>query len=408
MHVCIYIYTNIYIHTLQAMLEALLAQNVHPHLCVQLTIGIEEAVARVYGNKEYPEFPKPHRLPFYPYLDPHQQRREMRALRALNVDAPNPNPRDSETGKPILPAPTNEEMIETANSAEAAIKDKLSARLTASVAAMDAMKAKFEHHCVPVTIVNAKASWEKKELAVDRATARFLKHGASALASPVAVSPEKANELLALRLRRWSKFGSTCPVMLGRYKRAVTPAAKVALPDAFPVVYGPHIYLCKTHAARQEMLADPVPLSRQRPPQPAALHRIVVLGAPKSGRSSLAASVAKDMGVALIDACSAVRDVLSGISHLSATVKRNLRTGQPLDPMLVAECVCAVALRYPGWVLDGFPATREQAELLAARNLGMTRVLVLEASDYSTTARASAQLAAKHASGIYMYIHIYV
>jgi len=134
----------------------------------------------------------------------------------------------------------------------------------------------------------------------------------------------------------------------------------------------------------------------------------IVLGPPKSGRSSLAASVAKDMGVALIDACSAVRDVLSGISHLSATVKRNLRTGQPLDPMLVAECVCAVALRYPGWVLDGFPATREQAELLAARNLGMTRVLVLEASDYSTTARASAQLAAKHASGIYMYIHIYV
>mmetsp|Transcript_8089 Transcript_8089/g.12835 ORF Transcript_8089/g.12835 Transcript_8089/m.12835 type:complete len:465 (+) Transcript_8089:12-1406(+) len=46
---------------------------------------------------------------------------------------------------------------------------------------------------------------------------------------------------------------------------------------------------------------------------------------------------------------------------------------------------------------------REQAELLAARNLGMTRVLVLEASDYSTTARASAQLAAKHASGAYLF-----
>ena len=65
-----------------------------------------------------------------------------------------------------------------------------------------------------------------------------------------------------------------------------------------------------------------------------------------------------------------------------------LRSGQALEPLVVAECVCAVAMRFPGWVLDGFPVTREQAELLAARNLDITRVIVMEVEAANVTARA--------------------
>ena len=78
------------------------------------------------------EFPKPHRLPFYAYLDPRRQRRELRALKALQVEPPNPHPRNPETGKPIEPAPTKEELEEQAQACEAAIKEKLTARLTAA------------------------------------------------------------------------------------------------------------------------------------------------------------------------------------------------------------------------------------------------------------------------------------
>jgi adenylate kinase family enzyme len=191
--------------------------------------------------------------------------------------------------------------------------------------------------------------------------------------------------------------------MLPRYQRIITPAVKVALASSFPVVFGPHVYLCKTEAARNEFLADAVPLSRQRPPQPPALQRIVVLGAPKSGKTSLSASIAKELGLPVIDACTAVAEVLEGISQLAADVKRELRKGQPLQPLIVAECVCAVARRYPGWVLDGFPATREQAELLASRQLGMTRVLVLEAKDDECKRRAERELHATLASGAYKF-----
>jgi len=128
------------------IMEALLASNLHPTLCVFLKISAEQAVSRVYGSKEAgtqgirssecSEYPKPHRLPFYPYLDSRRQRRELRALKALGVEPPNPNPRNLETGKPINPAPGKAELLEAALKAEAAVKDKLSARISASLAAV--------------------------------------------------------------------------------------------------------------------------------------------------------------------------------------------------------------------------------------------------------------------------------
>jgi hypothetical protein len=113
--------------------------------------------------------------------------------------------------------------------------------------------------------------------------------------------------------------------------------------------------------------------------------------------------VAKELGVALIDACSAVEQVLQGISHLSRDVRQALRTGQPLREDLVAECVCAVALRYPAWVLDAFPATPEQANVLAKRDVGITRVLILEADDATSKARAEAELLGKDAGGRWLF-----
>jgi hypothetical protein len=121
------------------------AQNLHPHMCVTLDDPIEAAVARVYGSKDVGEYPKPHRLPFYPYLDPRRQRRDLRALKALGLSLPlpDPHPRNPETGKPLEPAPTTEELIEIAKASENEIKDKLTARLTAAKAAMEQVRARW-------------------------------------------------------------------------------------------------------------------------------------------------------------------------------------------------------------------------------------------------------------------------
>jgi hypothetical protein len=122
---------------------------------------------------------------------------------------------------------------------------------------------------------------------------------------------------------------------------------KSSLPSSFPVVYGPHIYLCKSAAAREAFMADVVPLATQRPAQPPALHRIVVIGAPKSGKTSLAAWLARELGVKHIDACSAVEELVQGISHLAIRVKSLLRSGQVCGWVCGCVCVCAayVALR---------------------------------------------------------------
>ena len=378
------------------MLEALLACNLHPHLCILLQVTPEQAVERAYASKEEPEFPCPHRLPFYPYLDSRTQRREIRALKKLGIDPPDAKARD-DSGKLL----SRKELEDKALDKEAEVQQALRTRVTESLEAQKGMAELLQG--VPVTTIRGRARWNKKQVAVEAATARFLRHATSALASPTAVSPAKAEQLLALRLRRWSKFGSVCPVMLGRHQGVVAPSVKVSLAASFPVVYGPHVYLCKTQQARETFMADCVELSRLRPPQPAALQRVCVLGPPKSGRTSLAASIAKDLGLAIIDACSAVQQVSEGISHLAEAVRRALRSGQGLDPMMVAECVSVVALRYPGWVLDGFPASSEQARLLAQRNLDLTGVILLQLSGEAAGARAEAELEGKEAGGRFRF-----
>ena len=64
--------------------------------------------------------------------------------------------------------------------------------------------------------------------------------------------------------------------------------------------------------------------------------------------------------MAQVDSVSATMEVLEGISHLSVEVNKQLRSGQPLSTAQLAECVCCALMRYPAWVLDGFPADKAQ------------------------------------------------
>ena len=400
---------------------ALLAALLHPVAAFFVSIEDAGAVSRLYGVKNG-AYPKPHRLPFYPFLDQYMQRRDIRVLKALGIQVPNPSPKDEE-GKPIEPKPSDEELKEAALAAEEAVKALITSKNQAFSASSAAMRAALEAALVPCKAINAESAYPRQASAISGTLSPFLAHRLSALAAPIAITLPKAAALLELGRRNFSKFGMACPVSLleqgtrrlGPSVMAVADFAAVLSPTpaegedvpppaaekAFPVLFGPHIYFARTEAARKRLIADPVRHVQQPQAQPRASQRVVVIGPPKSGKTRFAELVSRELGLELMTAASCVSEVMGEVSGLGKSVRSALYAGKELDEESMSAAVVAACRRRSAWVLDGFPVTPGQASALEAAGLGITSCVTVSCSDAACKSRADAQLEERGPDGMW-------
>jgi adenylate kinase len=92
--------------------------------------------------------------------------------------------------------------------------------------------------------------------------------------------------------------------------------------------------------------------------------RIVLLGAPGSGKGTQGAALAKELGVPLVSSGQMLRDEVSGGSDRGHKVAEYLDRGDLVPDDLVVAAVrkaLSEAMKSGGYVLDGFPRTVEQA-----------------------------------------------
>lgn len=378
---------------------AALSALLHPVAAFFVSLEDADAVSRLYGMRDL-AYPKPHRLPFYPFLDAHVQRRDMRILKALGIEPPNPHPRDEE-GKPVEPKPTDEQLKEAALAAEEQVKGLITTKNQGFAASAAAMKAALEVALVPVRSINASSAYARQLSSVSGVLAPFLAHSASAMASPIAITPDKAVALLELGRRRYSKFGMACPVSLLESGRRLGPGV-MSTPN-FPVLFGPCIYFCRGEVQRRRMIADPVKHVQQPEAQPRASQRVCVVGPPKSGKTRVAEQAARELGVEVLTAASCVSEVMGEVSQLGAAVRGRLYAGQELDEGTLSRAIVAACRRRCAWVLDGFPVTPSQLEAMEAAGLELTTCITLGCPDAVVVERADAQLAERGGDGLWAF-----
>ncbi len=93
--------------------------------------------------------------------------------------------------------------------------------------------------------------------------------------------------------------------------------------------------------------------------------RIVLLGPPGTGKGSLAVLCEERLGLAHLSAGQIFREEMARNSSLGARVKRFVTSGRLVPNALVVQVMkhhVAKAFGRKGFVLDGFPRTRGQAE----------------------------------------------
>lgn len=123
---------------------------------------------------------------------------------------------------------------------------------------------------------------------------------------------------------------------------------------------------------------------------PMRMHRLCVLGPCGSGRSAQCELVAKQFGVVHVDLADLLRRKQEAAGQMVTETPPEYLSDEEACA-LIGERLRQTDCVRKGWVLDGFPKTRAQAEFLRQAHLWPSRVIRLTIQEASVAARLAAR-----------------
>jgi adenylate kinase len=120
--------------------------------------------------------------------------------------------------------------------------------------------------------------------------------------------------------------------------------------------------------------------------------KIFLSGLPGSGKGTLAKSLASEFGLVHVSTGDLVRDIVAkGENSRATTIKRHMEAGELINPDIMYDIVMD-RLEMPdcrmfGFVLDGYPPSKEDLENLQRNNINPSIVFYLECSDTTAESR---------------------
>ncbi|KAL2082220.1 hypothetical protein ACEWY4_022038 [Coilia grayii] len=196
------------------------------------------------------------------------------------------------------------------------------------------------------------------------------------------ISINLANKLLHNSYKYSSAFGRWDPVKFAEGD-LIQPLHDPSHP-VYPLLLSQFIYFFCSKATRSAFASNPIKYLRQRTPNPSLPIKMAVIGPPKSGKTTLANMFAREFGMMRLSLGSVVRTVLRSQpqGELATQLLRHLQQGSSVPDALAIQCLEVVLMNLlcstRGYVLDGFPMTRQQAELMEERAILPMLVVEME------------------------------
>ncbi|XP_061126066.1 adenylate kinase 9 [Syngnathus typhle] len=198
-----------------------------------------------------------------------------------------------------------------------------------------------------------------------------------------AISYRLAQRLLLYSYKFHSAFGCTDPVKRYGERELIQPVLW-PLETAFPVLFNQYIYFFGSKKNQQTFMLNPLKYLRQSKPYPMLSVKMAVVGPPKSGKTSVATMFAQRYGLDLLSIGGVMRRILEEQEHsdLAVQMKLHLNRGLVVPDELAIRCLKKVLMSLvcstQGYVLDGFPMTMKQAELMQANSIIPMMVVEME------------------------------
>lgn len=327
-----------------------------PELVVVLRVKDKPLLARVFDESKI-------KADYNRQLDELRNKRiaERKAERDKLVESGEENIPEEEPLGPIEEdpeAPKLEEMI-------AEQRDKFLKRREDDLAKLEELSEKFKGANIPVVSIEADLPvpqvfkslvWELKTVLEGREDL-LERH----LVIPI--PEEKVFHYKGSYHTKKSRFGDF---------NALEPAS-LPVTQEHALIYRDRLYFFESDEQLQEAKLLPLRLLRT-PEVPQDINYrpgIFLIGKPKSGVSSLAKLVAQNLGLVRIKVSKLLEDLDKNLSKLGFEALNLLKLGNsPTEEMCVELIVQRIQQRdcvERGWVLDSFPTTVKQANLLASR-----------------------------------------
>ncbi|XP_043075584.1 adenylate kinase 9 [Puntigrus tetrazona] len=150
----------------------------------------------------------------------------------------------------------------------------------------------------------------------------------------------------------------------------------------FPVILHQFIYFFSSKETCNTFILNPIKYLRQPKPNPSFPIKLAIIGPPKAGKTTVARVFAREYGLARLSIGDAIRMVLNNQAKTELTnqVQKHLNQGLTVPDELAIQClevaVMSLVCSTRGFVLDGFPVTKHQAELL--ESCSIIPMLVIE------------------------------
>ncbi|XP_074541277.1 adenylate kinase 9 [Halichoeres trimaculatus] len=197
------------------------------------------------------------------------------------------------------------------------------------------------------------------------------------------ISHSLAEKLLLSSYKLYSAFGLTDPVKQFKDPDLIQPL-QWPLKTTYPVIFHQFIYFFGTKENRNLFMLNPLKYLKQPKPISSLPFKIAILGPPKSGKTSVAEMFVKKYGLARLSIGGVMRMVLNeqANTNLAVQMKKHLSQGLAVTDELAIQCL-EVALMSSvcitrGFVLDDFPKTLKQAELMRTKRIIPMIVVELE------------------------------
>ncbi|XP_051954117.1 adenylate kinase 9 [Xyrauchen texanus] len=194
------------------------------------------------------------------------------------------------------------------------------------------------------------------------------------------ISYSLARRLLYCSFKYPSAFGCWDPIRLaeGDFIQPLQGPFKAT----FPVILHQFIYFFASKETRNTFIINPIKYLRQPKPKPSLPIKLAIIGPPKAGKTTVAQMFAREYGLARLSIGNAVRMVLNNQAKtdLAHQMQKHLNQGLTVPDELAIQClevaVMSLICSTRGFVLDGFPMTKHQAELM--KSCSIIPMLVIE------------------------------
>ncbi|XP_064454053.1 adenylate kinase 9 isoform X8 [Mirounga angustirostris] len=253
------------------------------------------------------------------------------------------------------------------------LRGELGEKFEADMSNLQVIQDEFEKLLIPVILINGARKIHIVQYNMNMKLKPLVENRESIFEKCYPIASHLAQKMLSCTYKYVSAFGYWDPVKLSEGE-TIKPIETSENP-VHAVIHRQYIYFLSSKETKEKFMKNPIKYIRQPKPKPTVPIRIIILGPPKSGKTTVAQKISSEYGLKRLSVGEALRYVLNSQpdTELALMLNWHLHKGMTAPDELAIQaleiCLMESTCNTAGVVIDGYPVTKYQVSLLEARSI---------------------------------------